>query len=223
MAPLLPLIYGVLALSVGAQAQTLSETLKAEEQARLNACLERQKEEPEEAYEDGLAWLMEGNRPGARYCTATSLIELGKYAEGADRLVALAGAPDGGTMDDRAIYLAQAGNAWLVAGLPEEAIATLDDAIRISEPNPDLYKDRARAYLMLEKWEEGESDLNSAVNLQPGDLDTYLLRAEARLRMEEYDAAMADIQQARAIDGENIDALVLRGRIREALRIAGEN
>lgn len=220
MVSLFPIIYGLFAISVNAQ--TIADDIKAEEQARLNACLERQIEEPEEAYEDGLAWLSEGNRPAARYCTATSLIQLGKYVEGADRLEALAGAPDGGTLEDRAIYLAQAGNAWLLAGLPEEAVIAFTDAMQFAAHDPTIFIDRARAYLLQEKWEEGEADLDQAIQMQPGDITAYLLRGEARLRQDRYDDAMGDVEQARAIDKTNIEALVLRGDIREAKRLASE-
>ena len=214
------LIFGLTALS--ANAGTIAEDIKADEQRRLNACLERQIDEPEEAYEDGLAWLSEGNRPGARYCTATSLIELGQYVEGADRLEALANAPDGGTLEDRAIYLAQAGNAWLIAGLPEEAINTLTDAIRLNNNSADLYLDRARAYLAQEKWKEGEADLDMVLTMQPHYTEALVLRGEAKLRQNRLDDAMADVVQARAVEEANIDALLLRGRIREAQRIAEE-
>lgn len=208
------IVYGLTAL-IGT-AQTTSDLIKAEEQRRLNDCLERQLDDPEGAYEDGLAWLMEGNRPMARYCTATSLIELGKYVEGADRLEALAIAPDGGSVVDRSIYLAQAGNAWLLAGLPEEAIITFTDAMKFDANDPDLYKDRARAYLTQQKWKEGEADLDQAITLLSTDIEAYLLRGEARFQQNQFDTAMEDVDQARALDETNIDALLLRGRIREA-------
>ena len=95
-----------------------AEIAKAED-ARLEACVERIETDPENAYEDGLAWTAEGNRPGARQCTALALIALGSLESGAERLQALATAPDGGTMEQRALYLSQAGHAWLQAGAPE--------------------------------------------------------------------------------------------------------
>ena len=208
------LVYGLAALVL--TAQSTAPSFKAEEQRRLNECLNKAVEDPTEAYEDGLVWLDEGNRPGARFCTATALIELGNYAEGADRLEALAQAPDGGTLGERAIYLAQAGNAWLLSGLPQEAVIALTDALTLDRFDPEVYKDRARAYLAQELWSEGEKDLDKSLELQPGDIEAYLLRAETRLRQNRLEQAMADVQQARAIDGENIEALLLRGRIRIA-------
>lgn len=212
------LVYGITAFF--SNAQTTADLIKAEEQQRLSACLQMQEEAPEEAYEDGLAWLMEGNRPAARYCTATSLITLGKFVDGATRLEELATAPDGGSVEDRAIYLAQAGNAWLLAGLPEEAIIALTDAMKFNANDPGLFIDRARAKLAIEKWADGEADLDQAIAIQPGDIDAYILRGEARLRQDRYDEAMDDVLQARALDETNIEALLLRGRIREEKRLA---
>lgn len=214
------LVYGITAF--GGSAQTTAELIKADEQRRLNACLEKQLEDPQDAYEDGLAWLMEGNRPAARYCTATALIEIGHFVEGADRLEALAAAPDGGTVHDRAIYLAQAGNAWLLAGLPEEAVITLTDAITISPNDAAIYLDRARAHLALQDWEKGEADLDKSLSLEREVLEAHLLRGEARFQQGELDEAMADVDIARRLDPNNIDALLLRGKIREAKWKAAE-
>ncbi len=212
------LVYAVATLSPSAQTTT-ADLIMADEQSRLNACLTKQEDDPEDAYEDGLAWLNEGNRPAARYCTATSLIALGQYVEGADRLEALAAAPDGGAGADRAIYLTQAGNAWMLAQLPQEAVITLTDAMKFDDEDAALYQDRARAYLMLDSWSEAESDLDQAIARQPGDIQSYILRGEARLRQDKLDAAMEDVLQARSIDETDIDALLLRGRVREAIRL----
>lgn len=215
------IVYGLAALA--ANAQTTADLIKAEEQERLGACLQRQQTEPMEAYEDGLQWLSEGNRPAARYCAATALIELGKYAEGASQLENLALAPDGGSAEDRAIYMTQAGNAWLIGELPEAAIVSFTDALKLNAFDPALYQDRARAYFALEKWEEGEADLDQSITMQPGDIQSYLLRGRARLNQGKLDAAMEDVVQARGIDETNIPALLLRGDVREAIRLSQGN
>jgi len=48
--------------------QTAGERIAAQEQARLEACLAKIETDPDDAYEDGLAWTYQGNRPGARQC-----------------------------------------------------------------------------------------------------------------------------------------------------------
>ena len=95
------------------------------EEQKHQQCIEKIDQDAEAAYQDGLSWLARGNRPAARHCTALALIALGQEAEGAARLEELANAPDGGTLDERGVYLVQSGNAWLMAGMPDAAVVTL--------------------------------------------------------------------------------------------------
>ena len=210
------------AASLFLSAQTVADDIRAEEMRKLKTCLELVEEDETAAYEMSLEWQYEGNRPGARECKASALIRMGDYEEGALQLEQLANAPDGGTLQDRAHFLSKAGSAWLMAGLPEEAIIAFDNAETLDDENYDIKKYRAQAYLAQERWQDAEKDLDIAIGNQPGDLTAYLFRAEARLQQNRFDDALADIDQARAIDNENIDALLLRGQIREAKRLAME-
>lgn len=190
------------------------------EQSRLETCIAMVETDPDAAYEDSLAWLGSGNRPKARYCNAIALLALDRLEEGAARLEALATAPDPIEIDDRALYLAQAGNAWLAGNYPEAAITALSEALKLEKTDPDLFKDRAAAYLAVERWTEGVDDLNAALDLSPADAETLALRARAHLATENLYAARADMEEALRYDPENIDILVLRGDIREAIRLA---
>lgn len=190
------------------------------EEARLSQCLNMIEQDAETAYEDGLAWTYEGNRPAARQCVALALVALGHEDEGAARLEALANSADGGTIEQRAIYLAQSGNAWLQAGAPEAAEITLTNALKLSPDDADLLIDRAGARMMLEQWAHAIEDLDAALSLRPGFGPAHQLRAEARLNTESYSLALADVKAAMLADPENIDTLVLRGRIREAMRLS---
>ncbi len=219
MVRLLVLVYGLLALSAHAQTTT-SELIRADEEKRLEACLKKQETDPENAYEDALAWQYEGATTNARYCVATSLIALNKYEEGAARLEELAVSQTLPiSLEDRAIYMAQAGNAWLTAGLPEQAIVSLSEAMRFRKFDASLFQDRARAYMAQQKWEDGEADLDEAIKIQPGDVQSYILRGRARLIQDDVDGAWSDVEQGMAIDMTNVDLLVLRGDVREAKRL----
>lgn len=213
-----PLVYALASLLMSSQ--QVADQIRAEENEKLLTCLELIETDAEEAYEMSLAWLYEGNRPGARECKATSMIALGYFEDGALQLEALANAPDGGSVEDRAHFLARAGNAWLQAGLPDEAIIALDNAILLNSENYDLYTYRAQAYISQGEYEKAETDLNRAIASQPGDFNMYVYRAQARLGLDRFDEALMDIDQARTIDPENIDVLVLRGDIREAKRLS---
>ena len=195
----------------------LGADVVAAEQARLADCRAEIETDPELAYENALAWHGEGGRPLARYCLALSLVELGHEAEGAARLEELANAPDAGSVQDRALFLAQAGNAWLAAGLPEAAEITLTNALRLSKNDANAYKDRAAALALQDRWNEAELDLNNALALEPADFEAYRLRAEIRLQAGRLNDAMDDVDTARALDPENIDILLIRGRIRQAM------
>jgi len=194
------------------------DTLR-DEQARLNACIERTLSEPIEAYEDSLAWLNEGARPAAQYCSALALAALGKNREAAARLETLANLEGSGTLATRAVYLTQAGNAWLAAGLPDEAIVTLTNALKLSRTDPALYKDRAAAFILAERWRESLSDLNEALTLNPADAEAYRLRALAYLQQNQPEYALTDIETSLRYDGENIETLLLRGEVNEAIRL----
>ncbi|MEM7329922.1 MAG: hypothetical protein AAF437_14350 [Pseudomonadota bacterium] len=190
------------------------------EQERLQTCLVKAESAPSEAYEDSLAWLSSGNRPKARYCNAVALMALDRLEEGAARLEALATAPDPIALEDRRKYLAQAGNAWLAANYPDAAIVALTDALKLDADDPRVYKDRAAAFLAVERWVEGVDDLDTALMLAPNDPEALALRARAHLATEDLRAAKTDMETALIYDPENIDLLVLRGEIREAIRLA---
>ena len=212
------LVSGILPFS-----QTASADIARAEQARLETCQVKVETAPEEAYEDSLAWLSSGNRPKARYCNAIALLALDRLEEGAARLEALATAPDPIELDDRIKFLAQAGNAWLAGNYPEAAITALSEALRLETDDPAIFKDRAAAYLAVQRWMEGVDDLNAALELSPNDAEALSLRAQAHLATENLPAAKADMEEALLYDPENLQILVLRGEIREAIRLAELN
>ncbi len=203
--------------------QTASVDIARAEQVRLESCLAKTESQPEEAYEDSLAWLSSGNRPKARYCNAVSLLALDRLEEGAARLEALATAPDAISAEDRTVYLVQAGNAWLAANYPQAAIVALTDALKLERDDPEIYKDRAAAYLATERWIEGVDDLNTALEKAPTDAEALSLRARAHLATKNYRAAKLDMETALSYEPENLDILVLRGQIREAIRLSDLN
>lgn len=208
-----------LSLIVTAMGQSAAgDAARADEQRRLEACIARIEEEPEEAYEDGLAWVGEGGRALARQCTALALVGLGYAAEGAGRLEQLANAKNGGSIGQRVVFLTQAGNAWILAGDPGAALMTLGNALRLSPTDPNLNADRAAAYMELERWEEAMPDLDVAAARLPRDLSVLQMRAEALLNLERPGEAWKDVERALELDGENIPTLLLRGRVRDAMR-----
>ena len=212
-----------LAAGTALMLQSAGADIAKAEDARLKACVEKIETDPENAYEDGLAWTFEGNRPGARQCTALALIALGNYDTGAERLESLATSSDGGSMEQRALYLSQAGHAWIQAGAPDVDVVSFTDALELAPGTLDLLLDRATAYILLEEWDKALSDLDLALANSPGHGPGHQLRAEVHLEKRAYDLAMRDVQSAMEADPSNIDTLVVRGRVREAIRIAEQD
>jgi len=210
-------VFLVSAILVTVMGQTgAADAGRLAEADRLGACLAKIKDDPEGAYEDGLAWIHEGGRPFARACTAEALLELGHYEEAAVRLEDLANAEGSGSLSQRVVYLAKSGNAWLVAGQPEAARVTLSNAIRLSPSDPNLKIDRSLALMQLDRWTEAEEDLSAALVglIEPG--EAYRLRAETRLNLGNLDGAREDVAKAIELNIEDVDAHVLNGRIKQA-------
>jgi tetratricopeptide (TPR) repeat protein len=191
------------------------------EAQRLAACMEKSTTDGQGAYEDGLAWLGMGNRPMARACVAIALIELGSEEEGAQRLELLANAPDGGSLDDRATYLALAGNGWLLSGAPAAAAVSLTNALKLRPQDASLYRDRARVRMVQKDWQKAGDDLDLSNELSPGDAETLLLRAKVLLSVGRLQEAWSDVEASRRQDATNVDAVVLRGEIRQAFAAKG--
>jgi tetratricopeptide (TPR) repeat protein len=191
------------------------------EDQQLRQCIEKIDRDAESAYQDGLTWLSKGNRPAARQCTALALIALGEEAEGAARLEELANAPDAGGMEARVVYLAQSGNAWLLAGMPEAAIVTLTNALKLRPGDGELHKDRARAHLSLKQWKEASDDLDAAIIRSAGDAEAYRMRGHALMKQNRLAEAWQDVEAARQLAPTDVNIVVLRGEVREAMRLQG--
>lgn len=212
---------GIAALLVSAHASGQQGGAAPGEGARLTACIDKINADPEAAYEDGVTWLGLGARPAARQCVALALIALGQEEEGAARLEELANAPDAGGLEARAVYLAQAGNAWLVAGAPEAAIVALSNAIKLSPRDAALRVDRARAHMTMKAWDKAGADLDAALELSPGDGEALHLRARALMETGRLEDSWSDVKAAMRALPADVDVLVLRGRVREAMRAKG--
>jgi len=196
-------------------------TAQQSENARLQACIQKIDTAPREAYDDGLAWIGMGARPAARQCTALALIALGQEAEGASRLEQLANDKDAGSLEQRATYLAQAGNAWMLAKMPDAAILTLTNAMKLRPTDGELHKDRARAYVMLGKWQEAGKDLDAAIEYSAGDAEALRLRAYSLYKMDRLEDAWDDVEKAIKQSPGDTQTALLRGDIREAMRKKG--
>src|SRR5260221_13568940 len=85
--------------------------------------MEAARQKPEAAFDDANAWRIAGGGHPAEHCADVALIGLGRYAEAAGKLEALADTMVKGPIDLRAQVLGQAGPSRLRAGAPARAAA----------------------------------------------------------------------------------------------------
>ena len=203
------------ALSLGVvRAASFIDDKSLNDEQRYSRCLELAKSDPDNAYELALAWHDAGGGPGAIHCSAVALVQLKHYDAAATKLDLLARERDTGDADMRSQLLDQAGNAWLLAGQPENALASFSAAINLGNADADLLSDRARAYAMVKNWSGAEGDLTKALAKDQYRADLLVLRGSARHAMGKKAGALADFNQALDIDPHYADALVERGAMK---------
>jgi tetratricopeptide (TPR) repeat protein len=178
---------------------------------RYQNCLRTANLDPARALALATEWSRAKGGAPAEHCAAVSLVELKRYPEAAGRLDALGRAPAMGNL--RPAIFDQAGNAWMMAGDADKAVASFSNALTLSAGDADLYADLARALAMKKSWSEAEADLNEALRLQPRRPDLLVLRASARDAEGKSKEARQDVDQALTLKPSAPDALVERGEI----------
>jgi tetratricopeptide (TPR) repeat protein len=186
-----------------------------DDSAHYGRCMDQAGRNPAAALADATLWSKAAGGAPAEHCAARALVGLKRYDEAAKRLDVLARAattPAG----MRSEILAQAGNAWLLAGNGGKAAASLRAALVTSAGDADLFTDLGRADAMLHNWKDAVLDLNAAINLRR-DPSLLVLRASASRALKDYRAALADLNAALAIRKGDADALMERGLLRRDL------
>jgi tetratricopeptide (TPR) repeat protein len=198
---------------VALAAPALTPPVLAAESAgqRYAGCLRTANLDPGRALTLATEWSKAKGGAPAEHCAAVSLVELKRYPEAATRLDALGRAPDMGNL--RPEIFDQAGNAWMMAGDADRAVASFSNALTLSANDADLYADLARAQAMKKSWNEAEGDLNEALRLQPRRTDLLVLRASARDAEGKMKEARQDVDQALSLKPFAPEALAERGEI----------
>jgi tetratricopeptide (TPR) repeat protein len=205
-----PLAIPLLLIALAAEAQRLP-AVEAEHYAH---CMDEARQKPAAAFESANAWRIAGGGHPAEHCADVALIGLGRYADAATRLEALADAMGKGPVELRAEVLGQAGQSWLLAGDPARAGAALTAAIALTPDDADLLTDRAEAFAGEKRYREAIGDLDRALALDAKRVDALVFRASAHRALEQYDLARRDIDAALRLAPNEPDALVERGNIR---------
>jgi tetratricopeptide (TPR) repeat protein len=197
-----------------AHADNFVNNPRLDDSAKYEACLKLAHTDPDTTYEDALQWQDAGGGAAAVHCSAVALVQLKHYDAAATKLDDLARAPTSGSAGLREQLLDQAGNAWLLAGQPENAEASLSAAIDMGGRSADLYADRGRARGMRKDWAGAEADLTVALSYDEYRSDLLVLRGSARHALGKRKQARADIDAALDVDPRYADALVERGAMK---------
>ena len=170
---------------------------------------------PDDALKRALTWAERGGGAAAEHCAALALITLKRPAEAAARLDRMAQVQPGDARNRATLY-DQAGNAWLLAGQPQNAESSFSSALALTPNDADLLIDRASARGLRKDWKGAEADLTQAYALNRANPEILVLRASARAAQGRKDEARADIDAALALNPIFPDALVERGAMKLA-------
>lgn len=182
-------------------------------------CMALAPADPNDAFEMATAWKGLGGGDAAEHCAAVALLYSGQTEYAARRLEVLAenmvGAPE-----FRGQILAQAGQAWLLAGNAPRAEAALTAAVDLLRGRPEVVIDRAEARAAMGDYKGAVEDLTNAIAADPTRPDAYAFRASAYRYLGDLDKARIDIAAALKLTPKDPAALLERGIIN---RLAGDD
>lgn len=196
---------GGLAVTPSAHAETYS------------SCIAAVSENADASYDAALEWYAHGGGAGALHCSALALTELKLYDGAATRFEEIAQRPDAGSEIERAQILAQAGNAWMLAGKPTQAVAAFSDAMAFLPGDIALQLSRARIHLIAENHPAALSDLDAVIAKRPFWGEAYLLRGRVQRLSGKYRFATADLDAALEKGASPVPTRLERGLVRQAL------
>ena len=208
---------GLAAAMMSAPSPVAAEEL--DHAAEYDACVTLAKSVPTAGFESALAWQALGGGEAAQHCAAVALVELGHYSEAAARLEALAETTRRSRPELAPEILAQAGQAWLLAGDHERAYTVQTTALELSPDNVELLVDRGVTLAKAENYAEAVTDLSRALLFVPDRPDILVYRASAYRILDDQPRALADVERALILDPENPEGLLERGNLR---RLTGD-
>jgi len=183
-------------------------------EGRYERCLTLVKSNPQAAESAAGAWHATGGGAAALHCEALALTALHRYGDAAVKLDQAAIIAPSGQRDLRIALYDQAGNAWLLAGQPQKAEASIGTALTLAPDDEDILFDRARVRAARKDWPGAEADLTKLLGMDSDRADAWVLRASARHAEGHKNEAGADIVRALQIYPDYPEALVERGAMK---------
>ncbi|MFV0473633.1 MAG: hypothetical protein ACK5MQ_05425, partial [Pikeienuella sp.] len=155
--------------------------------------------DPERARNEARAWYEATGALGALHCEAMALTEQGATRLAAEKLAALANAPELTAAESAPVRI-QASRLFRAEGDMAAALAALEPALSAGEAAAPAYVERATIRSFSDDWRGVREDLDSALRLKPGDAATLALRAATNRRLGDAARARADAEAAIAAD-----------------------
>ena len=199
------------------------------EEDPYRTCIMMTETDPDRAYDAAVEWRDFGGGLPAEHCMAIALANQGDFARAAELLEDMARRADapldpsragdavGGPDVRRADLLAQAGNAWLIAGEADRAYGIFSDALRTPDlPGPvrgELLIDRSITDAERSRFQGAVDDLNEAYELLGPRADILTYRATAHRGLGAFTRARADVNAALALEPQNAEALFERASL----------
>ncbi len=186
------------------------------EAAHYAACMAMAQKSPQQAINDSKAWAARGGGEPAQHCAAIAYLGLGLYNEAAQRLEVLG---ERSAMQDgrlRADLYAQAGQAWLIAGKPDQALAAQTRALALRPNDAEILIDRSITLATSGRLWEAVDDLNHVLDVAPNRADALVFRASAYRSLETLDLAEQDIEAANRLWPDSAEVILERGSIRKS-------
>lgn len=214
----MPAVLGVLlamAMAVAAPA-TAAEDDPAQA-AAYGHCMRLAQTEPQTAFEMALDWEDRGGGRPARHCAAVSLFVLEQFPQAAERFEALAQEVRAEDPDIVAGALAQAGQAWLMAGNTSRAYAAQTTALGLLPDDVELLIDRGVTLAASDRHDEAIADFTRALAIDPNRIDALIFRATAQRYANKLELARQDLDRALRLYNDHPEALLERGIVRRLM------
>jgi len=201
--------------SSGADALTSGDARPDE---RYAECLRVAHQKPKIALGRARTWKSQGGGDPARHCLAVALLQADRPAAAAERLAELARTL---TADSapvlRAEAMAQAGQAWLLAGELDKAETAHSKALNMDSSDAALWIDRAIVRFERANYTGAVQDLNRAQSKAPDNPSVYIYRAAALRHLDRFEAALQDADTAVELAPRNPEALLEKGILHRLL------
>lgn len=187
---------------------------KPDQDAEYAACMDMARKKPDAAIERAKKWWESGGNFGPRHCLAIALVAKESYVQAAKLLEDLAEDAKEEILPLKADLYNQAGQAYWLAGMNDQALGFYDKAILFKPREADFLIDRAVARDEAGKHFEAIDDLNIAIEIAPDRPEAWLYRANAYRHVNSLDLALEDANRAVALSSRSPEALLERATIK---------